>query len=353
MVASRAALGHARAVSSPEAPSPAAIAPSVAEEDEARDADADDEDAQPRPFRWRLNLVLFVATVASVFYTGALYGAESAPHGLAGILRAIPQGWRFGVPLLAILLTHEFGHYFAARYHKVDASLPFFIPLPELSPFGTMGAIIAMRGRIKSRDALLDIGASGPLAGLLVALPVLVYGLATSHVGPTSAHGVQEGQSLLYLALKRVVLGPIAAGSDVDLNPIAFAGWTGLLVTALNLLPIGQLDGGHVAYALFGTPQNRYARVVHWMLLGMFALNLARFAPRFFHERTFDAFVTWMSNSLFWLIWWGALHGLKRVGGRDHPPTEPGELHPARRWIAIVTLVLFVLLFMPAPMTQY
>jgi membrane-associated protease RseP (regulator of RpoE activity) len=342
-------------VSSPEAPSPAGVTPPVERrDDDEADADADaDADAEPRPFRWRLNLLLFGLTVVSVFYAGATFGAEEEPSGLLDAIRILPQGYRFALPLLAILVTHEFGHYFAARYHKVDASLPYFIPLPRFSPFGTMGAIIAMRGRIKSRDALLDIGASGPLAGLLVAVPVLAYGLATSHVGPMSAHGMMEGQSLFYLALKRVVIGRFAPGSDVDLNPVAFAGWAGLLVTALNLLPIGQLDGGHVAYALFGKRQNRYARIAHFLLLAMFAFNLIRFAPAFVRAPSSKTFVDWMVNSLFWLVWWGALHGLKRVGGPDHPPTEPGELHPARRVVAVVTLVLFVLLFMPAPMTVY
>src|SRR4029453_13583398 len=109
--------------------------------------------------------------------------------------------------------------------HRVEASLPFFIPLPVLSPFGTMGAVISMPGRIRSRNALVDIGASGPLAGLAVAIPVLAYGLAPSPVSPPSEHGYQEGQSLLYLLLKRVVLGPIPGGHDVFLNPIAMAGW--------------------------------------------------------------------------------------------------------------------------------
>jgi membrane-associated protease RseP (regulator of RpoE activity) len=231
--------------------------------------------------------------------------------------------------------------------------LNLFIPLPKISPFGTMGAIIAMRGRIKSRDALLDIGASGPLAGLLVAIPVLAYGLMTSPIEPVGLHGTQEGQSLLYLAMKRIIFGAIPAGHDVTLNQVAMAGWTGLLVTALNLLPVGQLDGGHVAYALLGPKQNRYARIFHTLLLGMFALNVLRFAPAFFQERTLDAFWRWVSNSMFWLFWYGLLHVLKRAGGRDHPPTEPGELSLPRRLIAIATLLLFVALFMPAPMTEY
>jgi membrane-associated protease RseP (regulator of RpoE activity) len=298
--------------------------------------------------------LLFVATVASVFLAGAGYaGTLVEDAGWLALLRSIPTGYAYAVPLLAILLTHEFGHYFAARYHKVDASLPYFIPLPYLSPFGTMGAVIAMRGRIKSRNALLDIGASGPLAGLVVALPVLAYGLLQSKVLPIEGHGIQEGQSILYLLMKRVLLGPIPPGHDVFLSPVAFAGWCGLFVTALNLLPVGQLDGGHVAYALFDLRQNRYARALHLGLLGIFAYNLAVFVAPVVHQRAWGELSAALSNSLFWLFWFGLLILMRRMGGRDHPPTEPGELSPARRVVAVLTLILFVLLFMPTPMATY
>ncbi len=231
------------------APVEAAAAPAPVEAPAAPDAAA-----APHTLRWKWNLALFVVTVASVGVTG---------------------GATFATALLAILLTHEFGHYFAARWHGVPASLPYFIPLPLLSPFGTMGAVISMPERIRSRNALLDIGASGPLAGLAVALPVLVFGLLESPIRPISGEGLQEGQSLLYLLIKRVVLGPIPAGHDVFLTPLAFAGWSGLFVTALNLIPIGQLDGGHVLYALLGPRANRVARALHWGLLIAFAANLA------------------------------------------------------------------------------
>lgn len=308
---------------------------------------------EPRPFRWRTNLLLFIATVFSVFLTGARYGATADDGGLVATLRSLPSGWAFAVPLLAILLTHEFGHYFAARYHRVDASLPYFLPLPLLSPFGTMGAVISMKGRIRSRNALLDIGASGPLAGLVVAIPVLVIGLAQSKVGPVGEHWLQEGQSLLYMALKRVVLGPIPAGHDVLLSPMAFAGWSGLFVTALNLIPIGQLDGGHVAYALFGLRQNRVARVLHQGLLVMFALNLAMFMMPVVSRRDWAGIPQAISNSAAWLVWYFLLRLIARASGRDHPPTEPGELSPLRKGLAVLSLVLFVLLFMPTPWAVY
>jgi len=319
-----------------------------------RDSRSSSPGASPAPLRWKKNLALFLATVASVFLAGTGWG-QVVPEedGLGGLLKILPQGWPFAVPLLLILLVHEFGHYFAARLHHVEASLPFFIPMPVLSPFGTMGAVISMKGRIKSRNALLDIGASGPLAGLVIAIPVLVIGLMSSEVKPITGSGIQEGQSLLYLLMKRIVVGPIPPGHDVFLSPTALAGWTGLFVTSLNLIPIGQLDGGHIAYALFGLRQNRFARILHLSLLGMFLLNLARFLPPAIASGADGAIAQAVSNSMSWLIWFGLIHLMLRAGGRDHPPTEPGELSPVRRAIAIVSLLFFILLFMPTPWAAY
>jgi membrane-associated protease RseP (regulator of RpoE activity) len=332
----------------------ASPAPPVA----AADEDADPPSSRsPRPFTWKVNLALFVATVVSVSFTGAEVWNPDAKHGggLLDVIKALPSGWRFAVPLLAILLTHEFGHYIAARIHKVDASLPFFIPLPILSPFGTMGAVISMRGEIRSRNALLDIGASGPLAGLCVAIPVLMVGLAASPVEPMSPHGIQEGQCLLYMALKRIVLGPIPAGHDVMLSPMALAGWAGLFVTMLNLVTVAQLDGGHIAYALFGPRQNRYARVFHASLLLVVLYNAVTFVGPILARRDWSgARGALLSNQVtFWLVWYGMIHLIKRLGGRDHPETEPGELSPVRKGVAVLSLVMFALLFMPTPWGAY
>lgn len=268
--------------------------------------------------------------------------------------RVYLNGWKFAVPLLTILIVHEFGHYIAARIHKVDASLPYFLPLPGVG-LGTLGAVIAMRGRIRSRNALLDIGASGPLAGLVLAVPVLVIGLTLSTVSPQTAGGyMQEGQSLLYLALKRLVVGPIPDGHDVHLHPTAFAGWVGLLVTMINLLPWGQLDGGHVAYALFGSRQNRFARVFRLSLLPLFAYNVAIFVgPVLLHRSKMEVSLA-ISNSMSWFVWFLVLGLLGRLsGGSDHPPVEAGALSPGRKIVAWITLALFVLLFMPTPLAQY
>jgi membrane-associated protease RseP (regulator of RpoE activity) len=252
---------------------------------------------------------------------------------------------------MAILVVHELGHYVAARIHKVRASLPYFIPAPLLSAFGTMGAAIVMPDRIRRRDALLDIGAAGPLAGLVVAVPVLLYGLATSPVQPLPARYALEGQSLFYLAAKRLVLGPIPDGSDVFMNPVAFAGWTGLLLTAVNLIPVSQLDGGHIAYALFGPRWDRIARWVHFGLLGFFVFNLVRFMlPA---AQSGGGFGQAFGNSVFWLVWFALIAVIKSRTGGNHPPTDPGPLSRGRRAVAIVCLVLFVLLFMPTPWATY
>jgi membrane-associated protease RseP (regulator of RpoE activity) len=304
------------------------------------------------PARWRTNLILFVATVFAVFLAGVGHAQKYPEEGtFLNVLRALPHGWTFAVPLLLILLFHEFGHYFAARIHKVAASLPYFIPF--LNMLGTMGAVISMPQRIKSRNALLDIGASGPLAGLVIAIPVLIIGLLQSPVLPISGQGIMEGQNLLYIALKRIVLGPIPEGHDVFLSPVALAGWAGLFLTMLNLVPVGQLDGGHIAYALFGRRQDRYSRFIHFALLGIFLFNLARFMIPAVISKDMDRIITAFWNSTFWLFWFGILHVIKRLGGSEHPPTDPGELSPGRRVVAVVSLILFVLLFMPTHMTFY
>ncbi len=263
------------------------------------------------------------------------------------------KGWTFAVPLMTILVAHEFGHYIAARIHRVPASLPFFIPMP-ISPFGTMGAIIAMRGRIGSRKALLDIGASGPLAGMVFAIPILIWGLLNSEVKVVTGHGWLEGQCLLYSLLKWLTVGPIPEGSDVFLHPTAFAGWTGLLITMINLVPVGQLDGGHVAYALIGPRHNTAAKLVHYGLVAVFAVNFGyHFLTRLGTEPLIETIGKAFEMSMFWLVWFGFLFLLRWLSGGNHPPTEPGDLDRGRKLVAVGCIVLFVLLFMPTPLSQY
>lgn len=304
----------------------------------------------PRRARWPINLLLFAVTVWSVFEVGQAWNGKAEVPGFKGWL----GGWPFAVPLLGILLFHEFGHYIAARIHRVPASLPYFIPFPKLSPFGTFGAVIVMPKRIRSANALLDIGAAGPLAGMVVAIPVMLIGLAHSTVGPRSESGfIQEGQSILYWLLKRIVHGPIPANQDVFLHPTALAAWAGFLVTFLNLLPFGQLDGGHVAYALFGERQNRLARFAVFVPLVMVLYNawvhvrpiVLRAMKEGFGQQNWlpvSAATVWIS--IFVLLWL-----LRGVSGANHPPVDDSRLSPKRRVVAVLTLALFVLLFMPTP----
>ncbi|MCA9577863.1 MAG: site-2 protease family protein [Polyangiales bacterium] len=303
---------------------------------------------------WPASLGLMAVTWYSVFYVGQMHeGAES-----------LWGGYPFAVPLMSILLAHEFGHYIAARRHGVDISPPYFIPFPNF--LGTMGAVISMRGRIRSRDALLDIGAAGPLAGMAVALPVLVVGVLESPIAPAPARGtlgppdalgipefvggfIQEGHSLLYDALILVLRGGIPDGYDIHLTGTALAGWAGFLVTMINLIPAGQLDGGHVAYAVFGARQDTYSRrvvaVLPWVALASSALLVLR--GWWLHHGP----VSMAGNvqaGLPWLVWWGFLRFITRGDNAQHPPTDDDQLSPVRRKVAWVTLLLFPLLFMPA-----
>lgn len=285
-----------------------------------------------------LALVLFALTVVSTTWVGSL-GHASLSEALA-----------FSVPLMAILLAHELGHYIAARIHRVPASLPLFIPMP-FSPIGTMGAVILMGERIASRNALLDIGAAGPLAGMVVALPVLIVGLIQSPVGPISAPPyLQEGHSLLYVWLLRLLKGPIGEGQDINLSPTAFAGWVGLLVTMINLIPTLQLDGGHVAYALLGERYDRFSRGFRRALLPLGLLVATWYGAAAINagKRGEALWSAIEQPAMPWLMWWALLSWFGRGGKLEHPRTDPGPLSPGRRVIACVTLALFVLLFMPA-----
>jgi membrane-associated protease RseP (regulator of RpoE activity) len=314
---------------------------------------------RPKPSNPIINLVLFVLTIFSVLLAGALYDYSGPVSDdffvMAGyLLSNLWRGWPFAVSLLAILLAHEFGHYLAARYHHSEVSLPYFIPFP-ISIFGTMGAFIQLKSPPKNKNVLLDIGAAGPYAGLVIAVPVLIYGLLTSEINnlPSVLQPGQgfEGNSIFYLALKFAVFGELLprpesfvglspviywlqyfftgtplphGGVDVNLNQVAWAGWAGLLVTALNLIPAGQLDGGHLLYVVFG----RNARKLLPVILGVLVLL---------------GFV-WSG----WWLWAFLIMFLGRI--HAEPLDQITPLDRGRKTVAIIGLVLFVLLFMPVPL---
>jgi len=247
------------------------------------------------------------------------------------VTTTLARGPLFSSTLLLILAVHEFGHYFAARRWNVRATLPYFIPLPPPFIIGTAGAVIRIRSPIPNRKALFDIGVAGPLAGLVLAVPALILGLSLSSVEPVeglSGLVLTEGNSLLYLLLKRIVVGEIPPGHDVMLHPIAFAGWIGLFVTALNLLPIGQLDGGHVIYALFGGWHRVIARGA---VLALIPLGL------------FTKWYGWLF--VFLMLFLG-------LGTRHPPPYDPyTELDPERWTLGWIMILIFVLCFIPVPIT--
>ncbi len=274
-----------------------------------------------------INLLLFLATIFSTLYVGALYTETNIDYTFSPAW--LLSGWPYSLSILTILGAHELGHYFAARYHKVPVSLPFFIPLPtQYSLIGTMGAFIQLKARVQNRRALLDVGAAGPLAGMIFALPILWYGIATSPVLPLPTTGyLAEGNSLLYLAMKYLIHGQIlpSNGMDISLNQVAWAGWVGLLVTGLNLLPLGQLDGGHVSFVLFGKTAEKF----FWPVILALAAIIV------------------FTQTYTWALW---ILMLFVIGRRHAEPLDMvTPLDTKRRWIAIGTLCLFFLVFVPIP----
>jgi membrane-associated protease RseP (regulator of RpoE activity) len=241
------------------------------------------------------------------------------------------KGLPFSLTLLIILLCHEMGHYFMARYHGLDVSLPYFLPAPPIIfIIGTLGAFIRIRSPIGNKPDLLDVGAAGPLCGTLVALPLLILGLHLSDiqvVSPSASQmpGIILGESLLFKIISWLTLGSLPDNYNLVMHPIAFAGWIGLLVTNINLIPVGQLDGGHVSYALFGDRSEQIAKLFYFFLI------------------IFGIFY-WYG----WLIWVVLLFFM----GFKHPtPLENWvPLDRKRRIIGYITIAVFILTFMPAPL---
>ncbi|MDB4953231.1 MAG: hypothetical protein JWO36_800 [Myxococcales bacterium] len=260
----------------------------------------------------------------------------------------------FAATLMTILLCHELGHYFVGRIRGVDVSLPYFIPMPPVISFGTLGAVIKMRNPIEDRGALFDVGAAGPIAGLVVAIPLLVIGLSLSTVGPIPDDATLEGNSILYAILKYAVFGRWLPGHGVDVNlhPMANAAWVGLLVTMINLMPIGQLDGGHIARAALGQSHEKWSARLHVALpiIGltvfgvMFGIALAS------GQGWVDALSYAKYGLIPWTIWALLLGAMRRSAGEYHPPVSAVPLDPLRRKLALAMLVIFLLILTPVPM---
>lgn len=317
---------------------------------------------EPSPSNPLINLGLLIVTIVTVLLVGALYGyngpAESAGDLYGYAITHLAEGIPYAASLMAILLAHEFGHYLAARYHKSPVTLPYFLPFPLLGSFGTLGAFIRLKAPPKNRRVLLDVGLAGPLAGLIVAVPLLLIGLANSDIGRLPLNPLEgnamEGNSLLYLGAKYLMTGrllpdPItyhqleplqywvkyfftgrpfpAGGADVMLGPIAWAGWVGLLVTALNLIPAGQLDGGHLIYVL----SRRTARAL-WSVIVVGLILLGMVWPG-------------------WYLWAVLIFFLGRAHAQPLDTITP--LDGRRKALAVLGIIIFFLVFTPVPLTIF
>ncbi|MBI5599231.1 MAG: site-2 protease family protein [Deltaproteobacteria bacterium] len=270
-----------------------------------------------------LPATLFLATVVTTMTVGAFYEGANPLKNPLSLLKGIP----FSAPLLFILGTHELGHFFASRRHGVASTLPFFIPAPPVPPFiGTFGAVIKMKSPITTRRALVDIGAAGPLAGFIAALIVLAWGIRLSTVIPRPSFGEEFGLGtpLVFDLLSYLIAGPVPDGYELSLHTVAFAGWIGLFVTSLNLLPIGQLDGGHIVYALFGAAHR-------WISLAVVAALVI------------FGIYSWPG----WLVW----AALSTIIGIRHPPVVDSNipLGALRVVVSVLAMAVFILTFMPAP----
>jgi len=321
---------------------------------------------RPAPSNPWVNVALFGLTLASVLFSGLLNGASYVFPQAAGLTtrllfhpRVVGLGLLFTAAFLGILVCHEFGHYLAARWHGTAVTLPYFLPLPG-SQLGTLGAFIRLKAPPRNRKVLLDIGMAGPLAGFAVTVPVLLLGLALSQVVrlPSTPAGFRsimlEGNSVFYLLAKFIVHGQLLpapasyggvppllywlrylflglpaplGGQDILLHPLAWAGWTGLLVTCLNLIPAGQLDGGHALYVLLG---RRASLLWPVLIVGLVLMGMV-----------------WSG----WWIWAALLFLLGRVHAT--PLDDVTRLDPGRRLIALSGIVLFFLLFTPIPLRTF
>jgi membrane-associated protease RseP (regulator of RpoE activity) len=284
-----------------------------------------------------LHVLLFALTLATTTVMGAFHyagfvddfrGSPSLPMPFTALL---VRGLWYSGTILAILGCHELGHYFACRYYDVDASLPFFLPLPPPFPTGTLGAVIRIREPFPSKRALFDIGIAGPIAGFLIAVPALFIGVALSHVirVPASFVGDELGEPLLFKFAEWILWGGTPDGYTLNLHPMGFAAWFGLLATALNLFPIGQLDGGHISYAVLGRRSVYVTLVTVCVVAGL----------------------TLVAST--WIFFTVLIVAMLLLVGPRHPRVwdEDVPLDRTRLLLALCAVAIFILCFTPAPIT--
>ncbi len=294
-----------------------------------------------RPRGAWLNILLFVVTCLSAFFVGLTWSVSyTYSEQMTGDTQFVLSSEAFTNPaviglslvymavLIGILLGHEMGHYLTCRHYRIEATLPYFIPAPTL--VGTLGAFIKIKSRITRKKQLFDIGIAGPLTGFILSLPALVYGLTLSKIVPAVPRedALVFGEPLLLKLLGGLIFRGVAANSDLFLHPVAFAGWVGILVTAFNLFPVGQLDGGHVSYALIGQRSRPLAKGLLVVFMGM-------------------GIFFWVG----WIVW--AL--LIQLIGMKHPSVddEKERLSTPRLVLGIVIIVIFIISFIPAPIKGY
>lgn len=272
---------------------------------------------------WIVNIVLFVVTAFTTTLVGALYANDTFDSWILFFLR----GWVFSVPLMSVLVVHEMGHYLTARRRLLDVTPPYFIP--AIPPLGTFGAFIKIRSPIPDKKVLIEVGAWGPIAGAIVAIPLLMVGLFLSEIRPATgtSEGFALGSSIILELLCLIRFGQFSFNAEILLHPTAMAAWFGLFVTAMNLLPIGQLDGGHVIYALFGRSR---AWLISLVVLGCL-IPLGIFL--------------WPGWLVFGLL--SVILGLKHP-----PPLNPDvPLDKGGRVLGWAAILLFILSFIPVPIS--
>jgi membrane-associated protease RseP (regulator of RpoE activity) len=267
--------------------------------------------------KW-INVLLLLLTFLTTLMAGTVQQNVNPFLPITNLLLGLP----FSISIMLILGSHELGHYITARKNKVDATLPYFIPAPHL--LGTFGAVIKMKSPIRDKNSLVEIGAAGPIVGFVFSTVIILIGLSLSQVVTVSGdQGIVLGDSILIKLMTKLYFPDLPEGKDVMLNPIAFAGWIGYFITALNLLPVGQLDGGHILYALIGEKN----RIIGYVVFGIAVLL----------SFLWIGWIVW--SAIFWVI------------GFKHPPTldSISPLSGKHKIIGIIALVIFILTFVPAP----
>jgi membrane-associated protease RseP (regulator of RpoE activity) len=293
----------------------------------------------------KVHVILFFVTLVTTFISGFFQGGS------------ISSGISFSAALIFILGTHEMGHFLYGRKYGVNITPPYFIPAPPfISPIGTFGAFIKIKSPISTKRALFDIGIAGPLAGIIAAIPIIIVGIKLSTVVETTSksldHGLTLGSPLIFSLISDSIIGKIPEGYDLLLHPVAFAGWIGLFVTALNLIPAGQLDGGHIMYSIFSTKWHQRTSIIIILVLLLFGIGTKPIIQYF--QSDLNATTLYNYKDIFdfegwagWLMWAVLLTFM----GTKHPPTmyDDIQLDGKRKFFSLIALFIFIGCFTPMP----